>query len=384
MLPLAKRHRITYIAYRHADPDETRQAVAFLNDHGIETMVVDRLVPCASGLAFYARLLLNLLSPLPYSVQVHNSGALRHAIRRHAATHRVDLWHAEWTPYHEPICRTVPGPWVVMAHNVESLIWQRYCETESNVVKRWYIKRQWHKFERFERRAFSRAAQTVTVSDADAALARERFGAVRVSVVDNGVDVAAFRTDGSPRNPHRVLFLGSLDWRPNLDAVQILLDRVFPEVLAKHPAAQLVLVGRKPPGWLTDRVRECRNVQLHADVPDVRPFLWECGMMVVPLRIGGGSRLKIIEALAAECPVVSTRVGAEGLHLIPNRHFVQVDGIDEVAPALVQGIANPRPLQEMAILGRQLVADRYDWPMLSTKLETVWHAQARPQAGPLA
>jgi polysaccharide biosynthesis protein PslH len=377
ILPLAKRHHITYIAYRHADPDETRRAVDFLNAHGIETVVVDRFVPHASGLAFYGRLVLNLLSPLPYSVQVHDSAALRRAIRHYAATQRVDLWHAEWTPYHEPLCRTVRGPWVVMAHNVESLIWQRYSETESNAVKRWYIKRQWHKFVRFERRVLSQAAQTVTVSDADAVLARERFGASRVSVVDNGVDVAAFRTDGSLRDPRHILFLGSLDWRPNLDAVQILLDRVFPEVLAQEPAAQLVLVGRKPPSWLIDRVRDCSNVQLHADVPDVRPFLWECGIMVVPLRIGGGSRLKILEALAAECPVVSTKVGAEGLHLVHGRHFVQVDTIDDVVTALLRCIADPRPLQEMAILGRQVVADRYDWPMLSTKLEAVWLTQAR-------
>ena len=109
------------------------------------------------GSAFYGRLLWNLFSPLPYSVQTHNRAALRRAIRRHAATHDVDLWHCEWTPYGETVCSVVSGPWVVMAHNVESLIWQRYGENESNLLKRWYIRRQWHKFERFERHIFASA-----------------------------------------------------------------------------------------------------------------------------------------------------------------------------------------------------------------------------------
>ena len=132
---------------------------------------------------------------------------------------------------------------------MESLIWQRYYETESSPLKRWYIGRQWRKFERFERRAFASAARTIAVSDEDAALARERFGADRVDVVENGVDVDYFRPDGSARNPRSILFLGSLDWRPNLDAVQRLLDQVFPQVLREEPLARLVIVGRKPPPW---------------------------------------------------------------------------------------------------------------------------------------
>src|SRR6185436_17999070 len=103
--------------------------------------------------------------------------------------------------------------------------------------------------------------------------------------------------------------------RPNLDAVQVLLDQIFPAVLAQHPNAILDIVGRNPPKGLAERVRAVPGARLHADVPDVRPFLAECGVMAVPLRIGGGSRLKILEALACGLPVISTRVGAEGLLL---------------------------------------------------------------------
>src|SRR5262249_15064901 len=178
-----------------------------------------------------ARVAANLFSSLPYVVQVNNSPTMRRAVQAYAGQHHVDLWHCEWTPYAE-LLRGLPGAnRLVMAHNIESLIWQRYHETETNPLKRWYIKKQWRKFERFERRAFAEATHVVVVSPDDAAIARERLGAERVSVVDNGVDPSFFQPSDLPREPKRILFLGSLDWRPNLDAVRLLLDQLFPYVL---------------------------------------------------------------------------------------------------------------------------------------------------------
>jgi polysaccharide biosynthesis protein PslH len=264
------------------------------------------------------------------------------------------------------------GRWIVVAHNVESQIWQRYGENEQNALKRWYIRRQWHKFERFEERILRMASRTIAVSDADARLMRDQFGATHVDVIDNGVDSTFFQPNGFLRDAHRLLFLGSLDWRPNLDAVKLLLTRIFPRVLAEEPSTRLTIVGRKPPRWLVNRVRRCRGVELHADVPDVRPFLGRCGLMVVPLRIGGGSRLKILESLAAECPVVSTRVGAEGLRLVPGEHFVQVDTADDMPAALIEHIRRPAPIRTMARRGRTVVARQYNWPDLAVKLESIW------------
>src|SRR5262249_3852488 len=174
---------------------------------------------------------------------------------------------------------------LAMAHNIESLIWQRYHQTEANPLRRWYIKRQWRKFERFERRAFAEAACLVAVSADDAVLAQQRFGAPRVAVVDNGVDTSYFQPQSLPREANRVLFLGSLDWRPNQDAVRLLLEEVFPAVVAAEPSARLTIVGRNPPGWLISQAGKQRAVELYANVPDVLPFLARSGVMAVPLRI---------------------------------------------------------------------------------------------------
>jgi glycosyltransferase involved in cell wall biosynthesis len=368
---LASRHRLTYICHRNSDPDEAEAAARHFQQLGIETIVVDRAVPPKSGPKFYARLARNLLSPLPYSVATHASRELSRTVRNYAARHAVDLWHCEWTPYAQTM-KSLPGVrWLVMAHNVESLIWRRLAETEASPPKRWYIRRQWKKFERFERWAYTSATKTVAVSPDDAKLMREQFGATSIDVVDNGVDIDYFKPGDSPREARTILFLGSLDWRPNLDAVQLLLDSIFPRVRESEPDAKLLIVGRNPPAWLRERAAG-RGIELHASVPDVRPFIAQATLLAVPLRIGGGSRLKILEALASGLPVVSTRIGAEGLELEPGQHLDVVEGVEPMAAALVSAIREPERVRRQADAGRRKVLSRYDWDSLAQRLEAVW------------
>jgi glycosyltransferase involved in cell wall biosynthesis len=373
---LARRHRITYICHRNADAREAIQAQSVLRDEGIETVVVDRSIPPKSGPIFFARLVGNLLSPLPYSVASHSSRALRRAILDVKSRAVVDLWQAEWTPYAAFFRVLGNARRLIMAHNVESQIWHRYYENETNPAKRCYIGHQWRKFERFERQAFHQVDRVVAVSPEDAASIREHFGVRYVDVVDNGVDTEYFQPQYSGRVPGKIVFLGSLDWRPNLDAVEQLLSRVFPAVRAQEPAARLLLVGRNPPDSLRRRVATTPGLELHADVPDVRPFLAQAAVMVVPLRIGGGSRLKILEAMAAGTPVVSTRIGAEGLSVEHGTHLTVVDRDDQLPGSIVGVLRNPAGAEAKARNGRRLVEDRYCWETLAERLDQTWMSVA--------
>jgi len=376
---LAERHRITILCHRNAEPGEAEKALKVLQKLGIDTIMVPRVVPRKDGAAFYARLAGNLLSPLPFSVTTHTSPELVTAVQEFAAQNPVDVWHCEWTPYAQVLRRALGKrlrrvPWVVMAHNVESLIWKRYTETEENSVKRWYVRRQWAKFEKFERWAFAHAMWTVAVSEEDAALIRDTLdGTEQTEVVDNGVDTEFFRPQREvERDPYRMVFLGSLDWRPNQDGVRLLFDSIFPAVKAAEPRASLAIVGRNPPDWLRELAAPLPGVQVYGNVPDVRPFLATCGLTVVPLRVGGGSRLKILESLAMGTPVVSTRVGAEGLRLEAGEHLAVTADESGMADAILEMMGNPDAALDRADEAQRFVLREYDWAPLAEKLEEVW------------
>jgi glycosyltransferase involved in cell wall biosynthesis len=382
---LAHRHRLTFFAHRQPDPLEALLAQQELHRLGIHTVVLDRPLPSKGGPTFYARLAGNLLSPLPYSVAVHAAPAYVQAVRQYAQRHPVDLWHCEWTPYAQVLRAAFPQQlhrlrWTVMAHNIESLIWQRYAAVEAHPLKRWYMARQQSKFERFERWAYSAATVPIAVSATDARCMQERFGVSRVAVVDNGVDLDYFRPQRDvERNPYQLLFLGSLDWRPNLDAVVLLLDHIFPAVRAQQPQATLAIVGRRPPHWLRLRCQQLPAVQLYPDVTDVRPFLASCGLLVVPLRIAGGTRLKILEAIACATPVLSTTIGAEGLHLQPQRDILIADTPEQFIAAIGDAFRRPLEIQDMAEAARNTIGQHYSWDLLAQQLDEIWQTAAGPR-----
>jgi glycosyltransferase involved in cell wall biosynthesis len=377
MVRLAKRHEITYLCRSDGNLANVKEARAYLGDHGIRTTIINRRLTPKRGWRFHAKLALNLLSPLPYSIAAHESPEMHQAIRRHVEGARVDLWQFEWTAYLDALAGVPGARKIVIAPNIDSVVWQRYGASERHFLKRWYINQQWRKLVRHERRAFRACDRLVTVSDEDARVARQWFGIEHVSVVENGMDRQFFAGVQAGQDPKRILLLGSLDYRPNIDAVDIMLDQVLPRVLAREPAARLCVVGRSPSAGLVRRLERQPRAELHADVADVRPFLAQSGLLAVPLSVGGGSRLKILEALACGLPVVSTRVGAEGLDLTPGRHLEIADTPERMADALVDSMRNPGKALAAAHAGRAVVLERYDWDVLADKLERVWLACVR-------
>lgn len=374
LLPLAHRHEITFIA--RADPGEAGPAADFLTANGIRPILVEVPLQAKSGSAFYLRLAADAFSHAPYSVNSRFSPALAAAVGYHAARNKIDIWQLEWFGYANCL---PPGAWpvILQEHNVESLIWERYGEVETNPAKRAYIALQLAKMLRYERKALHSSHTVVAVSEADAELARKRYNAGNIKVVENGVDAAAYARCTRTRGSRKILFLGALDWRPNVDAIQLLLDKIFPRVREAVPDCTLMIVGRNPSQDLARRVATLAGVELHADVPDVLPYLGASAVLAVPLRIGGGSRLKILEALAAGVPVVASSIGAEGLDLVPGTHFAQADDPAIFAKCLVDAIERPEQAGAAALMGQAFVAAHHDWPVLAGKIEAIWREAAQ-------
>lgn len=375
---LAPAHDIT-LAF-HAEGPVDGAAAAGLEAAGLRLVPVPRRPLAKRGPRFAWDLARNLLLPTPYMAMAHRTRALRAAVGRlvaeaEAAGRPFHLLHAEWLPYAENVPASVRLPRVVSAHNVEATIWARYRAAERSPLRRAYIALQQAKVARFERRVLAAADAVTAVSEGDAEAIRRASGQSDVSVVENGVDGAHFAPlPGVAPEPAHAVFTGSLDWRPNQDGVLWFLEEVWPRVRAAVPAARLSVVGRQPPAPLVARVRAAPGAELHASVPDVRPYLARAAVSVVPLRVGGGSRLKIPEALASGRPVLSTTVGAEGLHL-PGGITV-ADGAEAFAAALVALFAEPARALEQARRGREQVLARYEWGAIAPKQDAVWRRAA--------
>jgi glycosyltransferase involved in cell wall biosynthesis len=226
-----------------------------------------------------------------------------------------------------------------------------------------------------ERFAAPSAATNLVVSDLDGARLRDIAPGAAVSVVDNGVDTDFWRpgTDGKG-----IIFAGTLGWYPNRDAVEFLLADVWPALVAKNADRRLVLVGRDPPPMATVAAKDAR-VEVTGFVPDVRPYMRSASISVCPMRVGGGTRLKILDSLAMALPLVSTAIGVEGLDLVENVHYLRAETAAEFVKQIDRLERDPELRANLGCAGRCLVVDRYDWSVIGRQLDAAY-ARAVPSA----
>ncbi len=362
------------LAY-HDEGATPPEAEAAARDAGLHLLPVPRTPLKKRGLRFGWDLARNLLLPVPYMVMAHRTQALMQAVRQAHAMQPFDVAHVEWTPLVANLGEDWPTPVCIAAHNVESDIWRRYLENEQGFARRRYIAVQYRKVQRFEQRALRDVDAVTAVSVQDAARIQAWAQQDDVVVVPNGVNATYFAPQpDTPRDPERIVFVGSLDWRPNLDGIVWFLDEVLDPLRAQRPGVQLSIVGRNPPRWLEERVEGLGGVTVHGSVPDVRPFVAGASVSAVPLRIGGGSRLKICESLAMQTPVVSTAVGAEGLTLPGG--VVIADEPAAFAAALAEALEDPVASMARAHTGREQVLARYEWDTIAPMQAALWQRLA--------
>ena len=359
---LARRFQIRYVAYGRNDSAAAKALAAT----GMEVAAVPARVPPKQGARFYLRLLRNLASPLPYIVTSHYSRAYQATLRKNLAEFQPDLVLCEWTPYAIYVRKLRSVRKLLCAHNVEADIWKRYYENEKNPLRRWYIGEQWRKVQRFERAVLGWVDGFTAVSEADCARLAQQAPRSRSRVIPNGVDLDYFRPRPQSDSRQHLVFTGSMDWRPNQDAAHYFVREILPLLRQKVPDLQCTFVGRNPPADVR-RLAEMPGVNITGTVEDVRPYVERAAVYVVPLRIGGGSRLKILEALAMGRPVVSTTVGAEGLEALPDRHLLLADDPRSFAASVLQLLQDPARSLDLAAEGRRLVERHYGWDALANQ-----------------
>jgi glycosyltransferase involved in cell wall biosynthesis len=256
------------------------------------------------------------------------------------------------------------APVVVFSHNVEHRIWQRLGAHAPSLLRKALLEVEWRKMRRYEAAATRDAALTLAVSEDDRDQLLSLAPQARVEAIPTGVDTSYFAPNGYHEEPGTLVFTGAMDWYPNEDGVRHFVRDVLPAVRREAGPVRLTVVGRNPSEGLRDEIA-ADGVEVTGTVDDVRPHLARAAVAVVPLRIGGGTRLKIFEALAMGKAVVSTTVGAEGLPLVPGEHYVRADEPDAFARAVAALLQQPDRRRALADAGRDLVVSRYSWAQVS-------------------
>ena len=282
----------------------------------------------------------HLASTLPIAVATDYSSSGRHAVREEIGR-TPDLIVVDFP--HAAVLAPPPYPCasVLFTHNVEAEIFRRHAEAASDRLRRAIWRNQARKMESYERTLLPRFDAVVAVAERDREYFRTAYGATNVMVIPTGVDLDYFSYTETPplASPRAgtVVFTGSMDWMANIDGIQYFMDEVWPAVTRVRPEAKFVVVGKNPPPALVERAKMRRlNWTFSGFVDDVRPFVRESHAYVIPLRVGGGTRIKVYEAMAMGCAVVSTRIGVEGLPVEHERHFVEADAPADMAAELVR------------------------------------------------
>lgn len=266
-------------------------------------------------------------------------------------------------------------------HNAEYVLQQRAFLTDLRQPRRWpaaaYSLIQWRKLRRFERAMCRAADAVVVVSDADAHALQTLATGMAPTVVPNGVDVEHFRPDAVNETPGNeparpaLVFTGKMDFRPNVDAVVWFCDEILPRLQAARPDVEFLIVGREPHARV-QALAARPGVTVTGFVNDVRPYIARAAIYAVPLRMGGGTRLKVLQAMAMAKPIVSTRVGAEGIAAQPGQDLLVADGAADFARATLDLLDDSERRAALGASARELAVSRYAWSEIVPRMEAVY------------
>jgi len=363
---LHARHEIHYAAFLYPDQPD---ALSCCQEYCTRAYPVPIRLPDKRSLAFALQVAAALFSPLPLAVSRYRSGKMRRLIASLRNSREFDVVICDFLV--PSVNLTDLAGCILFQHNVETLIWERHQSEARDPLRRFYFRLQARRMEALERQVCRQVAHVIAVSDADARLMRSRFGVSRVSVVPTGVDLDYFAPPQAAAPTKDLVFVGAMDWLPNIDGILFFVRQVLPLIRRRHPHCTLTVAGRNPAPEIRALARQDPLIQVTGTVEDIRPYLWRSAVSIVPLRIGGGTRLKIYESMAARVPVVSTSVGAEGLDIHSPEHFLRADTPADFAHACLELLQAPAQRARLSQSAWTWIAERYAWPKVVRRFEEI-------------
>jgi len=352
-------HHITYLTLDDgtASPDAADCAIEYCH----ELIRIPHANREKFSAGFYAELALNMASPLPYAISKYKSDEMSRSIKELTSRNDFDVVICDFLAPAVNLPPDLKTPVVLFQHNVEAAIWKRHYEVQKSASRKFYLYRQWRKMRAFEGEVCRRVDRVVSVSQADSESMEKDYGLAKVYDIPTGVDVDFFRPSNGDAKPNSLVFTGSMDWLPNEDAINYFTQQILPLIRNTIPDVSITVVGRNPSPKLQELGRRDSSFTVTGRVDDVRPYIERAAAYIVPLRIGGGTRLKIYEAMAMERAVVSTSVGAEGLPLTSGKEILIADTPAAFAESVIKLLGNPQLAREFGTRAAITVREQFGW-----------------------
>ncbi len=320
---------------------------------------------------FYANFLKARFSPFPYFLAKYRIPEFHATVTRLLREQKFDLLLCDFLQSAAAVGDCSCSPRVLFEHNVEYVIRKRHWETETNALRKAILEVEWRKARKAEDFLCRRFDHVICVSAEDRAVLSQEFGLEHVSTLSTGVDVDYFRPQQGSVVPGRIVFVGSMDWYPNEQGAFWFVREVLPLVRRECKGAHFVAVGRNPSARLRALADQSAGFEITGTVEDVRPFLSSAQVVVVPLRVGGGTRIKIYEAMAMERAVVSTSLGAEGLPVIDGRDLLLADDAASFANAILAILQQDGTRQRIGRVAREKVVRDCGWGTVANQMADI-------------
>jgi glycosyltransferase involved in cell wall biosynthesis len=363
----AEGHEIALITF--ADPSAEDKPSPELSRICRRVIQIPHRLKSLSSHADYLGRVAHLLSSSPYGVVASQSSEMASEIVTLLDKNSVDVILCEQTDLLINLPAQLPVPVLVDFHNVDYLILERYLRFERNPLKRMYAWLESRKLLAWERKACRTASAALACSHHDRALLQALGPNLPMFVVPNVVDVNEYAPDGK-EDARKVLFQGGLDWYPNRDAVEFFVAHIFAQIRSQVPEVKFVVAGRNPPEDFRQRLSRVPGVEFTGTVPDMRAEITSAAVCVVPLRMGSGTRLKILESAAMAKPIVSTNLGTEGLEFLNGEEILLEDDPSAFAVAVVKLLKAPADRKHLGQAARKRVEQDYGAHALRASLRS--------------
>jgi len=317
-------------------------------------------------------LFLNLFFRIPYTISKYHSEKVKNTVKEILLKKKFDIVHIDslhMSYYGEFIKREFRLPVVLREQNTETTIMERFYKNQKNPFIKLYAYLQWKKLYKYEAKICEIFDKCLMITKEDEKRIKSMNPKVKTCVIPAGVDVSYFHPLRMEKEPFSLVFVGSMEWPPNADGVLWFYSKIWPEVRKIFPKVKFYVVGHNPPIEVRKLEKKDKNIIVTGFVEDIRTYVAKSLLYVVPLRIGGGMRLKILEAMAIKKPIISTSIGAEGIEVTNGKDIIIADNGKNFAKEVIRLLKDKNYRDRIAENGRKLVEEKYRWEYIIEKLE---------------